>query len=195
MGIIIFLLFLFFALMTKAYTWDGLASPISWGMVVLFGLAFIGQSALEEVVFRGFLLHFLARRRSKLFGIILSSAIFALLHLPGKEATPLAFIDIFLIALVFCLLTFKTGSLLAASGFHFSWNYLQMVIFNTPNARDQITTQVFYTDYLSQEASLTGGTYGPEGSILSTLIFAFLIVALLMWDKGGLSLKDPLPKI
>ncbi|NMD37460.1 MAG: CPBP family intramembrane metalloprotease, partial [Christensenellaceae bacterium] len=102
-GILIFVLFMLVAVISKVYAFNGLANPISWGMIILFAIAFIGQSAFEEVIFRGILMHFIAKRRSKLLGIIISSVVFSLVHMPGGNATVVTFINIVLISILFSL--------------------------------------------------------------------------------------------
>ena len=183
-GTVMFILFLLLAVVRGDYAVNGLAESINWVMVILFAIAFVGQGALEEVVFRGFLMRFIGRRTSILLGLIISSIVFSLLHLPGRETTFLVFINTFLLAALFSILLLLTRSLFLPCGLHFAWNFVEMVVFNTPNSSKQVSTAVFKTSYLSNNVFLTGGTYGPEGSVYTTIIvLLFLIVSLVLYGK------------
>ena len=193
-GTVMFILFILVAVLSKTYAWNGLADPINWVMVLLFAIAFVGQAALEEVVFRGFLLRFIGKRSSILLGLIVSAVVFSLLHLPGRETTLLVFINTFLLAALFSFLVLLTRSLFFPCGLHFAWNFVEMVVFNTPNSSERVATAVFKTSYLSNNIHLTGGTYGPEGSIFTTIIVSlFLIVTLILYAKNR-GLKELLTK-
>lgn len=193
-GTVMFILFILVAVLSKTYGWNGLADPINWVMVLLFAIAFVGQAALEEVVFRGFLLRFIGRRTSILLGLIVSSIVFSLLHLPGRETTLLVFINTFLLAALFSFLVLLTRSLYLPCGLHFAWNFVEMVVFNTPNSSERVSTAVFKTSYLSNNINLTGGSYGPEGSIFTTIIVSlFLIVTLILYARNR-GLKELLTK-
>ncbi|NMD37665.1 MAG: hypothetical protein GYA87_03165, partial [Christensenellaceae bacterium] len=112
--------------------------------------------------------------------------------MPGGNATVVTFINIVLISILFSLLVFLTGSIFTACGFHFTWNYFQMVIFNTPNSTDRIKTALFKTSYISQDIYLNGGGFGPEGSLLSTVIFAVIIALILIVYGKKLRLNETL---
>lgn len=89
-------------------------SPLNWLVVV------IGAPIVEELVFRGYLLHRWARRWGPSFALVATSVLFALLH-PNP-------IGHFFGAVILGLVAVKTGSLLAPVGIHLGNNLIAMLI-------------------------------------------------------------------
>jgi membrane protease YdiL (CAAX protease family) len=91
-------------------------------LVLAFTLAPIG----EEALFRGYLFRKISEKSgSWLFGALLSSAIFAAMHLLYGSVAEI--VVAFLIAMVFCAFTQKTKSLLPAIVAHSSFNLLSII--------------------------------------------------------------------
>ncbi len=82
--------------------------------------AFMVQSAAEEVLFRGYLMTALARRGSVLWAVVISTAVFALFHMPGS---PLTICMVALLGVVLALFMLRTGSIWGAMGLHAAWNF------------------------------------------------------------------------
>ncbi|MEK7253490.1 MAG: CPBP family intramembrane glutamic endopeptidase [Bacteroidota bacterium] len=90
-------------------------------LMLAFTLAPVG----EEALFRGYLFRKISEKgRSYLIGALLSSAIFAAMHFLYGSIAEIAVA--FLIALVLCALTQKTGSLVPAMVAHASFNFLSI---------------------------------------------------------------------
>lgn len=81
-------------------------------LVVLVPLA-------EELFFRGLLLGELRRRWGSLAAVLLVTAVFAAMHVPMGQQVPMG-----VLALVFCVITLASGSVLWAIGLHAAWNAL-----------------------------------------------------------------------
>lgn len=96
-------------------------------LMLAFTLAPVG----EEALFRGYLFRKISEKgRSHLAGALLSSAIFAAMHFQYGSVAEIAVA--FLIALLLCALTQKTGSIVPAVLAHASFNFLSiayMVLF------------------------------------------------------------------
>lgn len=93
-------------------------------IIFAFLLAFIVQSAGEEVLFRGFLVTGLSRRIRILPAVLVSSAVFALAHVGNGDMTGLGLIEIFILGALFAFLMLRTNSLLVACGAHAAWNFI-----------------------------------------------------------------------
>jgi len=95
--------------------------------LVAAGLFMFAMSALiQEVAFRGYALRTLADTRSLRSAAVVSSLLFAALHLPGVPS--LAFgvvlvVEVALMAGYFVLTRLSTGALWTAIGFHTAWNW------------------------------------------------------------------------
>lgn len=157
------------------------ASPQLRLMVVFFASVWL-QSALEEFIFRGYLLQVLLRRGTAA-AVLSTSLAFSLLHvLQGFNLMGL--FNIFLFGVVAALMVCLTDSLWLAIGFHAGWNFFTLHVFGFP---------MYGAERLSLlRASpagglLTGGSYGPEGSALMLLILA--AASGLLWSRMPRSLR------
>ena len=93
-------------------------------LLLLAGLVWVG--IYEEILFRGFLLAYLRRLTSSWPGaIVLSSAAFALLHLPGQPVA--ACLTLFSVAVVLALVTIWRKSLMPAIVGHALFNFTQLM--------------------------------------------------------------------
>lgn len=105
--------------------------------VSLVGAAVVLAPVTEEIMYRGVLLKVL-ERRGKRFALILSSVIFAAVHITGIDTDELwrsAIVilgPIFLLGLVLGIVTQKTGRLGPAIFLHSGWNLLSAFILMIP---------------------------------------------------------------
>ena len=101
---------------------EKIASLPALALVLAFTIAPVG----EEALFRGYLFRKISDKSSSwILGALLSSAMFASLHLLYGSVAEI--IVAFLIALVFCAFTQKTGSLIPAIIAHSTFNFLSIV--------------------------------------------------------------------
>ena len=101
-------------------TYNGFSS-----IVIVFLFAFIIQSAAEEILFRGYLMTALGNRVSTFWAVMISSLVFALLHLVNGDATVLSLVQIFLLGAFLGFYVVRTNNIWGACGIHFAWNFLQ----------------------------------------------------------------------
>lgn len=131
------------------------------------------QASAEEAVFRGWLLPVLSARRSPAFGLLLSSLLFALLHGANLGFSPVAFVNIALVGVLSGLYVLQQGSLWGVIGLHVAFNWLQGNLLGLPVSGAAFEASFLQTT-VQGPALVTGGTFGLEGSLLTTL---FLLVA------------------
>jgi membrane protease YdiL (CAAX protease family) len=142
-------------------------------------LLFLLMASLgEEWIFRGYPI----TKFSQSFGLIGANVLVSLLfmagHWGGNGWNLLAASNIFLFSLMNGALRFSPGGIPAAWGFHFAWNSLY-VILGAPLTGERF--EVPFVQFLSEgPVSLSGGDYGPEGSIAA---FVMLIAALIFMYK------------
>ena len=98
-------------------------------------------------------------------------------HIGNEGETVLGIIAAGLLGLALSYSLLKTGSLWFALGFHASWNFTQSFVFGFHNSGGKPPTTLLSA---TPDGSplLTGGTAGPEGSllILPVLIVLFAII-------------------
>lgn len=111
---------------------------------------------------------------------ILLSAYFGFGHLGRATENWVGALNAGLGGLVFCLFLRRTGNLWFPIGFHTSFNWAQVYFYGVPASGVSVPGHLFNSSF-SGPASLTGGTVGPEGSWLCTLMLAGLAAAFAAW--------------
>ncbi|MFJ3980785.1 CPBP family intramembrane glutamic endopeptidase [Streptomyces fungicidicus] len=148
------------------------------GMAGLFG--FMAAAAVtEEVLYRGVLFRIAEEYLGTWIALVLTALLFGLSHLLNAHAT---LWGAFAIAI-------EAGGMLAAAyaatrnlwvpiGVHFGWNFAAGGIFGTEVSGND-TEQGLLDATTSGNEWLTGGDFGPEGSVYSVLFGALLTLAFL----------------
>ncbi len=142
---------------------------------------FIVVGLAEEIFSRGYCMMVLMQTGNRWIAMIVSSIIFSLLHGSNPNVTLLGLVNIFLVGLLFAYMFVKTGNIWMPIGYHITWNYFQGNIFGFPVSGT--TRQGVYSIEVVKENILTGGLFGPEGGILTTIILG--IGFLLVWKYAG----------
>jgi hypothetical protein len=62
----------------------------------------------------------------------------------------------------------RTGSLWLASGAHLGWNWVHGFLLDLPVSGLDVAEQPFLVSRVSGPTLLSGGAFGPEGSLLAT---------------------------
>lgn len=154
------------------------------GAILLSLLMWLPQGACEELMFRGYMLPRITKKTNKIFAFFLSSALFSLLHSMNAGYTPMASVNLFLIALLFALISYRSGSIWITSGAHTAWNFCQGNFYGLQVSGNELTTAFIKTTYTANHSDLiTGGSFGPEGGLAVTLVTLPLIVLLLVLIK------------
>ena len=134
----------------------------------LFSLAlFAVAAAKEEVIFRGYPFQRLVEAVTPGGAVAVSAAFFGLAHLANPHHTAISTFNTMLVAVPFCLAYLRTRSLWMPMGMHFAWNFLQGFVLGLPVSGLNLSTGIL-TARVNGPVWLTGGAYGPEGSILAT---------------------------
>lgn len=127
------------------------------------------SAANEELVFRGYPLQVLMSGIGRWPAAVVMSAIFSALHLNNPNSTPASMANTFLAGLVLSLAYFRTRSLWLPFGIHAGWNVGLGVVFGFPLSGVEIVS--LWTTAPAGADWLTGGLYGPEGGLLTTMVF------------------------
>ena len=141
--------------------------------VILIVLVLI-QGFFEEIIFRGYLMTRLAVKKGKWLAIILSSIFYLVFHMSNPSTSKLDLINIFLISIVMSLLYWYFDNVLVVAVFHAFWNCISGVIFGFSISGIRVLDSIFVVETISDKQILTGGSYGIEGSIITTVFFAIL---------------------
>ena len=149
---------------------DLITSPLLW----LVAMLFVGVT--EEYFFRGYALQSLWRGAGFWPAALITTALFAGLHLvkPHENATDIGMI--FALGLIICISVRITGSLWWAIGWHTTFDFGQLFIIGTRNGGSVPQGRLFDVTFPGP-AWITGGELGTEASyfmipaVLGTLIY------------------------
>jgi membrane protease YdiL (CAAX protease family) len=133
----------------------------------------------EEVLFRGVPLVTLARTLGRGTAIVLVSVAFALVHLANPNVTALAIGNIALAGIFLGLAFYAPGGIWTAWGAHLGWNGM-LAALDAPVSG--VPFRIPFIDYdPGSPAWLTGGAFGPEGGLASTLALTIAVLVARRW--------------
>jgi membrane protease YdiL (CAAX protease family) len=166
-------------------TWDINPSPPRAAIVLLGGLlGFLIQGPAEEVLFRGYIFENVRDRWGLTWATLVSSLAFALLHANNPAFGPLPFVNLVLFGAAMALYKARIddGQLWGVFAIHTVWNWLQQVVFGLPNSgMASVPENSLFTvsPNLAVPDAISGGGFGPEGTLAATLVLLALIAACL----------------
>jgi len=132
----------------------------------------------EELVFRGYILSNLLLSMNKWMALIYSALIFTLFHISNPGINILAIVNIFLAGLLLGINYIFTKNLWYSLLFHFAWNFYQGSILGYKVSG--ISFQPLLAQQLTGQSIMTGGTFGFEGSVV-TSVLTLISISLLAW--------------
>lgn len=149
-----------------------LASP---GRVFLAGIFFLVLLTVvavdEELIFRGYPFQRLVEITGPVLAVLISSAVFGLAHFRNPFHTWISTLNTIVVGFLLAICYLRTHALWLPIGIHFAWNFVQGFVLGLP-----VSGVVFPDSILHAKISgplwLTGGAYGPEGSILCLGVIA-----------------------
>jgi len=169
-----------FAALTALVAGLAIAHGYEFGHIILHGprlekfaaywaAMFLLVGFYEEFLFRGYTLFTLARGIRFWPSALISSCAFAAVHRYNPGETPAGLAGVFAIGLFFCLTLRRTGSLWFAVGFHAAWDWGETFFYSVPDS-GWLAPGHLLSSKLHGPEWLTGGTVGPEGSVLCFVV-------------------------
>lgn len=159
------------------YTINGLGTPAS--AVALLGIM-VGAAVTEELVFRGVVFRHVEQWTGSWIALLLTGALFGLIHLLNPNATLWGAVAIAISAGGMLTAAYiATRRLWLPIGLHFGWNIAASAIFSTEVSGGN-TPQGLLDATMSGPTLVTGGAFGPEGSVFTVVLGVIATVAF-MW--------------
>ncbi len=146
---------------------------------VAWGLVFLSVGLVEEYMFRGYVLFTLADGIGFWPAAIVLAVLFGCVHLSNGGETSIGIIGASLFALFAAATLRLTGNLWLAVGAHAGWDCSQSYFYGVNDSGLQVPGHLL-NPHVQGPAWLSGGTVGPEGSILTLILWALMTVGVLI---------------
>ena len=148
------------------------------------GLTMAFSSAIfEEILMRGVFFRLMEEKLGSVIALVISALLFGLLHLSNPNSSLLLALGLAIQAgLLLASAYIFTRSLWFPIAIHFAWNFTQSGIFGARVSGNTISKTLLTTKIEGPEW-LTGGQFGPEGSIQATLFCLLATIILLILSK------------
>ncbi len=166
--------------------------------LAMAALLFIGVGIHEEFMSRGYHLKNLAEGFKPLgtkfaivLSVLLSSAVFGLMHAGNPNASTISTFNIFLAGVFLALGYILTGELGISIGLHITWNFFQGPVFGFPVSGGSFGPSIFGIQQGGSD-TVTGGAFGPEAGLIglgAMLLGALLILGWVKLRKGQIQLQ------
>lgn len=146
--------------------------------LAVFALAAVG----EEVVYRALMLTGLScLLRRPVFALLVSSVMFGLVHLAGSpDATMISVTSNAMGGLMYGVAFLRSGRIWLPVGIHFAWNFVQASLCGFPTSDNTDYSGAVAHVVIQGAQWLSGGAYGPEGSVISLAFRAMIIGVVLL---------------
>jgi membrane protease YdiL (CAAX protease family) len=155
-------------------TYEGYAG---WTGLPSTTLLFAAGVTFEELIYRGAIFRVMEESLGTTIALALSALIFGLSHLANNAATLASALSIAVTGgIAFALSYTLTRSLWLPIGLHFGWNFTQGAVFGAAVSGYPLHGAFRFT--LSGPTLVTGGAFGPEASIYTTVLGIFFALGL-----------------
>ena len=137
-----------------------------WGSLIFVSIVLVFGAVGEEMLFRGYGFQVLVRAMGPFATILPVGVLFGLAHSENLNFSPLAFVNTTLWGVVLGYAFIRSGDLWLPIGLHFGWNWtLPLMGVNLSGFTMEITG---YSVHWKTGVLFSGGSYGPEGGLLTT---------------------------
>jgi uncharacterized protein len=183
MGLIYLLMFWMGWITFEGFAWEFDPIPLVLKNTLLFFMIFIFVGWSEELLSRGYHLQTVASGLNLFWGIIISSAVFGLLHIFNPNATWVSVAGIFFAGIFFAYAYIRTKQLWLPIGLHLGWNFFEGVVFGFPVSGLDIYALTRIT--VQGPEIWTGGAFGPEAGliVLPALILGPMLIYLYIMNR------------
>lgn len=184
-----FLLYLFGLIEINGINWESNSSSIFIESLLVMSLSSISFLFLlhilvgwwEELVFRAFIFQNMVEGMGTKAAILISCLIYGVVHAFNPNAGILSSLIIVLFGYLRIYGLLSTKMMWLSIGMHIGWNFFQGPIFGF-SASGHKTAQLLSHSVKGPEY-LSGGEFGPEGSLIMIPIIIFALLAMKWWSK------------
>lgn len=151
------------------------------GGIILVWFGWMVQASAEETLYRGWMLQSIGIRSNPWTGVVVSSVCFAAVHSLNNGFSPLVLCNLVLFGLFLALYRIADGSLWGVCAWHTIWNWALGNLYGADVSGSPPQGGRLFHITIAGPDWLTGGPFGLEGSVLTTVIFIFGIACVSVW--------------
>ncbi len=149
-------------------------SPGNWRSVIFVSVVLLFGAVGEEIMFRGYPFQVLLAETGIFATVLPVSLIFSLMHGLNPGINPLGFINTFLWGVLLGFAFLRSGDLWLPIGLHFGWNIALPLLGANLSGIFQDGIGVPWALRWNAGSVWSGGAYGPEGGLLTTVVVVIL---------------------
>jgi hypothetical protein len=153
---------------------------LSWAL--LWGVTFVFVGLFEEYLFRGYAQFTLADGIGFWPAAVILALLFAWVHMGNPGETRIGIVGTLAFALFAAATLWRTGNLWLAVGAHAGWDWGQSFFFGVSDSGFQAPGHLLNPSS-SGPAWLSGGSVGPEGSVLTLVLLPLMTVLFLALNR------------
>jgi uncharacterized protein len=148
-------------------------------LAAFWGVFFLLVGFYEEFLLRGYTQFTITQTIGFWPAAALLSAAFGALHVANPGETGMGLLGAGLMGFFLCLTLRRTGSLWFAVGFHASWDWGESYLYSVPDSGGVSPGHLLNSSFHGSRW-LTGGSVGPEGSVL---VFGLIALLWVVFDR------------
>jgi len=171
---VLFVMFLFHGFRITGVDTHGSALALS---ALEWCIAFVAVGFFEEFAFRGYVQFTLTTGIGFWPAACVTSALFAYVHKGNSGESPFGLIQVAAFGIFACIALRRTGNLWWPIGFHAAWDWGQTFFYGVPDSGLNASRNFLHAEFHGP-TWLTGGSTGPEGSVLT--LIALIVASLLV---------------
>lgn len=154
---------------------DLLHLAVSWSFFLLVALT-------EEIMIRGYVLGLLLRHNiNRFLALFISSVLFSLLHIFNPNFAFLPMLNLILAGFLLGASFLYTRNLWFPISLHLFWNWLQGPVLGYQVSGNKM--KGMFTLHLPEETVWNGGSFGFEGSLISSVLMVLFTILIIVWGE------------
>ncbi|MFZ1142211.1 MAG: CPBP family intramembrane glutamic endopeptidase [Candidatus Sulfotelmatobacter sp.] len=185
------LMFALYGLHAFAFGYVALHGARLLRFAAFWAVMFLLVGLFEEFLLRGYTQFTLTRGIGFWPAALVMSCMFGLIHLRNEGEQWRGLLAAAFIGFFFCLTLRRTGNLWFAVGFHVAWDWGETFFYSVPDS-GMVAPGHLLRSSLHGAPWLSGGSVGPEGSVLCFIVIAVLWIAFgRMYPEAKSSYSSP----
>jgi hypothetical protein len=151
-------------------------SEFTWPSLIFYLITIFFAAAGEEMIFRGYAFQCLVEKIGPFAAVVPVGVLFGLVHTSNPNANALGILNTILWGVLLGCAFLRSRDLWLPIGMHFGWNaVLPLFGVNLSGLTIEVTRYFYQWDL---PPLWSGGAYGPEGGLLTTIFAVVLFLAL-----------------